>query len=64
MDVSSLLHYLLPVTPLRKHGLSPVHKAVPGPLYGSATLKEINDYNHERDDQEDVEGSTHGVRGG
>jgi hypothetical protein len=34
-----------------------------GMLQGPATLNEINDYHHDRDDQENVNDSAQGVRG-
>lgn len=39
------------------------HRADPGPLQGPATLKEIKHDHHDRDDQENVKDSAHGVRG-
>lgn len=39
------------------------HQAIPGPLQDPATLNEINHYHHDRDDQENVKDSAHGVRG-
>ena len=63
VDVSSFLHYLLPVTRLLERGLASLHKTIPGPLQGPATLNEINHYHHDRDDQQNVNDSAHGVRG-
>ena len=63
VDVSSFLHYLLPVTRLRERGLALLHKAIPGPLQGPATLNEINHYHHDRYDQKNVNDSAQGVRG-
>ncbi len=51
------------VTRLRERGLALLHKAIPGPLQGPATLNEINHYHHDRDDQENVNDSAQGVRG-
>jgi len=51
------------VTRLQERGLGLLHEAIPGPLQGSGTLNEINHYHHDRDDQENVNDSAHGVRG-
>jgi len=62
-ECSSFLHYLLPVTRLRERRLAVLHRTIPRPLQGPAALKEINHYHHNRDDQENVKDSAHGVRG-
>jgi len=63
MDISSFLFYLLPVTRLRERGLALLHGSIPASLEGPATLNEINHYHHDRDDQQNVNDSAHGVRG-
>jgi hypothetical protein len=51
------------VTRLREQGRAWLHRAIPGPLQGPATLNEINHYHHDRDAQENVNDFAQGVRG-